>query len=269
MSRYTGKRVVVTGGASGIGAAIASAMAAEGAVVAVLDVNTEQATSVAEKCGGGAVALTCDVSDPAAVADAFGEIDGALGGVDVLVNNAGHAPPRNEQVTQRALGNMQRAMTGESPEPLQALSSLSLDEWDRMLHVHLYGTFYCAREAMARMERTGGGAILNLASILGIAGSAAAPHYAAAKGGIIALTKSMATEGAAAGIRVNAIAPGWIDTPMTQGTLLPEVAAMLRMQIPVHRFGTADEIAALALHLCADEASYTTGQVISANGGLF
>lgn len=139
-----------------------------------------------------------------------------------------------------------------------------------MLRVHLYGTFYCSREAMARMERSEtGGAIVNLASILGIAGSAAAPHYAAAKGGIIALTKSMAAEGAGVGIRVNAIAPGWIDTPMTQGTLVPEVEAMLRMQIPLHRFGTADEIAALALHLCADEASYTTGQVISANGGLF
>ena len=187
----------------------------------------------------------------------------------MLVNNAGHAPPRNEELTQRSLANMQRAMTGESPEPLQALSSLGLDEWDRMLRVHLFGTFYCAREAMTRMQgRESGGVILNMASILGIAGSAAAAHYAAAKGGIIAFTKSLAAEGATAGVRVNAIAPGWIDTPLTQNALAPEVAAMLRMQIPLHRFGTAEEVAALALHLCSDEASYTTGQVISPNGGL-
>ena len=268
MGRYTGKRVVVTGGASGIGAAIALAMAAEGGTVAVLDLDDERAGSIAEKCGGG-IAIGCDVADPDVVAEAFAEIDTALGGVDVLVNNAGHAPPRKEELTRRSLDNMQRVMTGESPQALKSLSALSTDEWDRMLRVHLYGTFYCSREAMARMEAGDGGVILNLASILGIAGSAAAPHYAAAKGGIIALTKSMAAEGAGVGIRVNAIAPGWIDTPMTQGTLIPEVAAMLRMQIPVHRFGTADEIAALALHLCADEASYTTGQVISANGGLF
>ena len=269
-ARYGGKCVVVTGGGSGIGAAIAIAMAAEGGTVAVLDLDVDRAHAIVDKCGGDSLALTCDVADEAAVATAFAEIEAKLGGVDVLVNNAGHAPPRDEARTQRALLNMRRAMTGEAPEPLEALSSLSSDEWDRMLRVHLYGTFYCSRVAMARMQRSEtGGVILNMSSILGIAGSTMAPHYAAAKGGIIALTKSMAAEGATSGVRVNAIAPGWIDTPMTQGTLVPEVAAMLRMQIPAHRFGTADEIAALALHLCADEASYTTGQVISVNGGLF
>ena len=269
-ARYVGKRAVVTGGASGIGAAIAMAMAAEGGAIAVLDLDLERAQAIAGKCGGDSIALACDVADPKAVAGAFGQIDATLGGVDVLVNNAGHAPARDELRTQRALTNMQRAMTGEPPEPLQILSSLGLDDWDRMLRVHLYGTFFCSREAMARMQRdNAGGVILNLASILGIAGSAQAPHYAAAKGGIIALTKSIAAEGATAGVRANAIAPGWIDTPMTQGALVPELAAMLRMQIPAHRFGTPDEIAALAVHLCADEASYTTGQVISVNGGLF
>lgn len=270
MHRYEGKRVVVTGAGSGIGAAIAMSMAAEGAAVAVIDLDAARARSVADKCGADSVALTCDVADAQAVASTFADIDSALGSVDVVVNNAGHAPERNEALTQRVLGNMQRAMTGESQEPLRSLSSLSDDDWDRLIRVHLYGTFYCAREAMTRMERVGdGGVILNMASILGIAGSAVAAHYAAAKGGIIAFTKSLAAEGAAAGIRVNAIAPGWIDTPMTQGALAPEVAGVLRMQIPLHRFGTADEIAALALHLCSDEAGYTTGQVVSVNGGLF
>ena len=228
MSRYTGKRIVITGGASGIGAAIALAMAGEGGIVAVLDLNGEAAKTVADKCDD-AYAIPCDVSDQDAVTSAFAEVDATLGGVDVLVNNAGHAPPRSEELTRRALDNMQRVMTGETPRPLQSLSSLDPGEWDRMLRVHLYGTFYCSREAMARMEHSdAGGVILNVASILGMAGSAAAPHYAAAKGGIIALTKSLAAEGAAAKVRVNAIAPGWIDTPMTQGSLLPEVSAMLR-----------------------------------------
>jgi NAD(P)-dependent dehydrogenase (short-subunit alcohol dehydrogenase family) len=269
MDRYEGKCVAVTGAGSGIGAAVALAMAAEGAAVAVIDMDADRARAISDKCGDGCVALTCDVSDAQAVASTFAEIDSALGSIDVLVNNAGHAPARNEALTGRLLENMQRAMTGESQQPLQSLSSLSLDDWDRMLRVHLYGTFYCAREAMARMERGSGGVILNMSSILGIAGSAAAAHYAAAKGGIIAFTKSLASEGSAAGIRVNAIAPGWIDTPMTQGALTSETGAVLRMQIPMHRFGTPDEIAALALHLCSDEAGYTTGQVISVNGGLF
>ena len=270
MGRYEGSRVAVTGAGSGIGAAIAMGMAAEGAAVAVIDMDAGRARAIADKCGAGSVAFTCDVADAEAVASTFADIDGALGRLDVVVNNAGHAPARNEALTQRTLGNMQRAMTGETQQPLRSLTSLSNDDWDRMIRVHLYGTFFCAREAMTRMERDGaGGAILNMASILGIAGSAAAAHYAAAKGGIIAFTKSLATEGAAAGVRVNAIAPGWIDTPMTQGALAPEIAGVLRMQIPMHRFGTTDEIAALALHLCSDEAGYTTGQVISVNGGLF
>lgn len=269
MERYAGKRVVVTGAGSGIGAAIATAMAAEGATVALLDLDGDTAREVAGECGPGAITIACDVADAVSVASAFADIDDAFGAVDVVVNNAGHAPPRNDELTERGLANMQRAMAGEPPQPLRSLSSLAPDEWDRMIRVHLYGTFHCAREAMTRMERTGtGGAILNMASILGIQGSAAAPHYAAAKGAIIALTKSLAAEGVTSGVRVNAIAPGWIDTPMTQGALRPEVAGMLRMQIPMHRFGTADEIAALALHLCSDEASYTTGQVVSVNGGL-
>ena len=269
MQRYSDKRVAVTGAGSGIGAAIATRLAREGALVAALDLDADRAVATASECGAGSVGLRCDVADAAAVADAFAEIDRALGGVDVVVNNAGHAPPRDEAMTQRAMGNMQRAMAGETPEPLLATSSLDLDDWDRMIRVHLYGTFYCAREAMMRMQASpSGGVILNMASILGIQGSAAAPHYSAAKGGIIALTKSLAAEGVTANVRVNAIAPGWIDTPMTQGVLASETAGLLLMQIPMHRFGTADEIAALAAHLCSEEASYTTGQVVSVNGGL-
>ena len=269
MNRYAGKRVVVTGGASGIGAAITLGMAGEGARVAVLDLNDAAAQTVADKAGNDSVATRCDVSDPEEVAGAFAAVDEAFGGLDVLVSNAGIATTPDPDKVARMLSNMQRAMVGEAPEPMRSISSLDVDEWDRMLRVHLHGTFYCAREAMRRMEEAGGGVILNMSSILGIAGSGGSAHYSAAKGGIIALTKSMAQDGVTAGIRVNAIAPGWIDTPLTQNALAPELAALLRMQIPLHRFGTAEEIAALALHLCADEAGYTTGQIISPNGGLF
>jgi|SRR5947209_3507280 len=268
MARFNNRRVVVTGGGSGIGAAIAVAVAAEGGALALLDRDHEAAQAVADRCGGEALAVACDVADPDAVAAAFAQVDARFGGLDVLVNNAGHAPPPDPALTQRALENMQRAMTQQPPLPLRVLSALDLPAWDRMIRVHLYGTFFCAREAMSRMEQGEGGVILNMASILGLAGSAGAPHYSAAKGGIIALTKSLALEGAAAGVRVNAIAPGWIDTPMTQTVLAPELAAVLQAQIPMHRLGAAEEIAALALHLCAEESSYTTGQVISVNGGL-
>jgi 3-oxoacyl-[acyl-carrier protein] reductase len=268
MSRFSGRSGVVTGAGSGIGAAIARALAAEGAVVALLDVDEQKAKAVATEAGSECLPLGCDVADADAVRSAFRVIDRELPGLDVVVNNAGYAPPRDPAVTARAQGNMQRAATGQLPQPLEALSSLSDEDWDRMLRVHLYGTFYCAREAFARMQHAGGGVIVNMASILGISGAAAAAHYSTAKGGIIALTKSLALEGATAGIRVNAIAPGWIETPMTQDVLDSEVATLLRVQIPLHRFGTAEEIAAAALHLCSDDASYTTGQVLSVNGGL-
>lgn len=268
VERFAGKGAVVTGAGSGIGAAIARALAGDGAAVALLDLDEARAKAVADDAGSSCVGISCDVADAAAVAAAFERVDRELPRLDVLVNNAGHAPPRRPEITDRSMANLQRVMAGEPPQPLEVVSTLADDEWDRMLRVHLSGTFFCAREAFRRMQGAGGGVVLNVASILGIAGSAAAPHYSAAKGGIIALTKSLALEGVNAGIRVNAIAPGWIDTPMTANALAPEVAAMLKMQIPMHRFGTAEEIAAAALHLCSDEASYTTGQIVGVNGGI-
>src|SRR5438270_10314939 len=152
MARFNNRRVVVTGGGSGIGAAIAVAVAAEGGAVALLDRDDDAARAVADRCDGDALALACDVADADAVAAAFAEVDSRLGGVDVLVNNVGHAPPPDPALTQRALENMQRAMTQQPPLPLRVLSALDLQEWDHMIRVHLYGTFFCAREAMSRME---------------------------------------------------------------------------------------------------------------------
>jgi len=136
-----------------------------------------------------------------------------------------------------------------------------------MLAVHLNGTFYCTREALRLMSRRNRGAIVNISSVAALAGIPVAPHYGAAKAGILGFTRSMAREVASRGIRVNAICPGWIDTPMTQD-LPPMMRSMAERQTPLGRFGEPREIANAALFLASDEASFVTGQWLSPNGGL-
>ncbi len=136
-----------------------------------------------------------------------------------------------------------------------------------MLRIHLYGTFHCSREALRAMEDRRSGVILNIASVAALLGLPTSPEYSAAKGGIVSLTKSMAEEVIGAGIRVNAIAPGWIRTPMPLEEVDPRLMPVILAQVPAGRMGEPEDIAALALHLCSDEAAYTTGQVISPNGG--
>ena len=185
----------------------------------------------------------------------------------MLVNNAGIARG-SSQVDPRSLAKLQDFYTGTPHASLRATSNLELAEFDRMLRVHVLGTFLCTREALRRMERRRSGVILNMASVAGILGLPGATDYAAAKGAIIAMTKSLAHEVVAAGIRVNAIAPGYIDTPQLARTVAPEVPALVLTRVGMRRVGRPDEVAALALHLCCDEASYTTGQIVSPNGGI-
>jgi len=137
-----------------------------------------------------------------------------------------------------------------------------------MVEIHLFGTFYCTRAALRVMEERGAGAIVNMASVAGLAGIPGAPHYGAAKAGMIGLTKSLASEFGPLGITVNAIAPGLIDTPMTADTP-PFVRQMVLMRTPLARTGAPEEIAAVALFLASDDASFVTGQVVSPNGGLY
>jgi 3-oxoacyl-[acyl-carrier protein] reductase len=265
--RFDGSVVVVTGGGSGIGEAMCLAFAAEGARMAVLDLDAARADRVARASDGG-VGIECDVGDAASVRSAFAAVDRALGAADVLVNNAGIAD-RREDVQERMLANVQAAAAGQPRQPLRALSTLEPELWHRMLRIHLDGTFYCCREALLRMEKRRRGVILNMGSVAGLAGLATAPHYSGAKGGIIALTRALAQDVAPAGIRVNAIAPGWTETPLTEAAVRPELAALITRQVPLGRWGRPEEIAALALHLASDEAAYTTGQVISPNGGIW
>jgi 3-oxoacyl-[acyl-carrier protein] reductase len=140
-------------------------------------------------------------------------------------------------------------------------------EWRRMLDIHLFGTFYCTRAALRVMEEKGRGAIVNMASLAGITGLVGLPHYSAAKAGIIGFTKAVAQEVGGGGIRVNAIAPGLIDTPMTADAP-PMMRQITLMRTPLARSGAPEEIASVALFLVSDEASFVTGQVLSPNGGL-
>ena len=166
------------------------------------------------------------------------------------------------------LEQMQATMTGGERESLGATQELSDEDWDRMIRVHLYGTFYCTREALKVMEPNRRGAILNISSVAALQGLPGAPDYSAAKAGIIGITRSVAQEVSGSGIRVNAIAPGWIRTPMVQEEIDPRLLPILLAQVPLGGMGEPEHIAALALHLCSDEAAYTTGQVVSPNGGL-
>lgn len=266
--RYEGQVVVVTGGGSGLGEAMCLGFAREGGKVAVVDLREQAAQKVADSCEGEARSYGCDVADADMVRETFAAVDRDLGPVDVLVNNAGIAR-RVQAVQDRMLGEMEAALTGGERNSLGGTTSLGDEEWDRMIRVHLYGTFYCTREALRTMEERRRGAILNLSSVAALQGLPGSPDYSAAKGGIMALTKSVAREVIGAGIRVNAIAPGWIRTPMVQEEIDPRLLPLLIAQVPAGEMGEPEHIAALALHLCSDEAAYTTGQVISPNGGLY
>jgi 3-oxoacyl-[acyl-carrier protein] reductase len=270
MSRLTDKIALVTGAGRGIGAAIARRFAEEGAKVVVTDLDQAVAEQVADEVGG--IALRCDVTDPVEVALVFEKVAGLLGRLDVLVNNAGIGgmEGRSEEEMQarraRILARADEiAAGGPVTQHDDSTLELSDDEWRRMLAVHLDGTFFCCREALRIMRDQGSGSIVNLGSIMGTAGGGGAAHYCAAKAGVLGLTRALAREVVTRGIRVNAIAPGWIATEMTAP--LGDVRALLEAQTPMGRFGDADDVAWAAVYLASDEAKFVTGQVLSPNGG--
>ncbi len=257
-----GRIALVTGGGSGLGAAISRRLAADGAYVIVNDLQAEAASKVAADVGGEAAPF--DVTDSAAFTAA---VDGAVakhGRIDVLVNNAGIVHDRPE-IRERSMANMAARMEGRDVEPLSAVSTLTDEQWDRMIKTHLYGTFYGTRAALRHMEPARSGSIVNLASIYGFVGSAGTADYAAAKGAIVLFTKSVGREVAPLGIHVNAVAPGFIDTPLLEP--MADMKDMLLMQIPSARLGEAEEVANLVRFLAGDEASYCFGDVLTLTGG--
>ena len=224
-----GKVAVVTGGASGIGEAISMRFASQGARIAVLDLNEDAAKLTGDLAGGG-LAIRADVADSDAVEAALRQVEAELGPVDIWVNNAGISPRAHvERVTPLAEKQMAEAANGGITTALEALVRLTDDEWRQMLAVHLDGTFYGTRTAARSMATRGTGTIINVASICGIEGCTGHPHYSAAKGGILAFTRSVAKELIVQGVRVNAIAPGFIDTPMSKVMSEPLTAATIAM----------------------------------------
>jgi 3-oxoacyl-[acyl-carrier protein] reductase len=269
--KLEGRVALVTGAGSGLGREIALTFAREGAWIAVNDVRREAAEAVCretEALGSKAMALPADVSDSVEVAAIVEQLLDEWGRLDILVNNAGIAV-MTEDVKARARAHLEALQRGELPtESVGATREMTDAQWRRTLSIHLDGTFYCTREALRHMETRGSGSIINMASIAGLTGLGGAPDYSAAKAGIIGLTKAVAKEVAARGIRVNAIAPGFIDTPLLDVMDAAAKAALL-FQTPVGRLGEPREIAAVALYLASDDSSFTVGQVISPNGGFY
>jgi 2-hydroxycyclohexanecarboxyl-CoA dehydrogenase len=245
--RLEGRTALVTGGAGGIGAATAHRLAAEGARVAVGDLDLDAAREVAGEIDGVATAL--DVTDTASVASAVATIADALGPVDILVNNA---------------GSDRFAFFVNTDEAL----------WDFVLAVNLRGVLACTHAVLRTMQERGGGVIVNVASEAGRVGSQGSATYSAAKAGVIGFTKAIARESARFGVRCNAVAPGPIETPLLNSApeQLGELGARLKQGMidatAVRRIGEPDEVAAVIAFLACDDASYVTGQTVNVSGGL-
>ena len=269
------KTAFITGAASGLGAEIALAFAREGAKVFVTDVAADGAKKIAAQCSAltaGAGSGLCNVADSGSVKEAFQAFDARMGRLDILVNNAGivhHDPDYVERVRRIPQAQLAEMLSGAGIMTHYDLIENTTDEmFDRMLKVHLYGTFYSTREALPRMRAHGGGRIINMGSIMGSASLPGAPDYCAAKGGIMAFTRASAREAASYGVLVNAIAPGFIDTPLLVD-LNDDSRKILALQTPLGRFGTPAEVAGAAVFLAGPDATFMTGQVVSPNGGIY
>jgi 3-oxoacyl-[acyl-carrier protein] reductase len=270
--RLKDKVALVTGGGSGIGRAIALRFGQEGARVVVNDVRREAAQKTADEIGAGARAVQADVADAAQVKAMFAEIDRELGTLDILVNNAGIAytpDDRRAALSAKSEARVTEMLSGQGVQTHWDITQEMTDaSWHRMIGVHLNGTFFCTREALRIMARHNRGAIVNLSSVAGLMGLEQVPHYSAAKGGILSFTRAVAREVASRNIRVNAICPGYVETPMTEG-MSPLIRAVVLSRTPLNRTGGPEEIAATALFLVSDEGAFYTGQWLSPNGGLF
>jgi 3-oxoacyl-[acyl-carrier protein] reductase len=239
------KVALVTGASQGIGRATSLALAEAGATVAIAARNTEKLASLAAEiaaAGGEALAVPMDVADPAQVKTGFQQLLAKLGKLDILVNNAA--------ITRDTLA-----------------LRMKLEDWDAVLRTNLTGAHLCIQQALGAMLKQRAGRIINITSVVAETGNAGQANYVASKAGLIGLTRAIAVEVASRSITVNAIAPGFISTPMTD-PLSQEIKDKMKSMIPLGRFGTDRDVAAAIVFLASDEAGYITGQVLDVNGGL-
>jgi meso-butanediol dehydrogenase / (S,S)-butanediol dehydrogenase / diacetyl reductase len=241
MRGLKGKRVLVTGGASGIGAATAARFLEEGAQVCVLDRDASARDRIAKELSALTATIPGDVSNLAEVKSAFAQAISKMGGVDVLINNAGISIRHN-------------------------FLDITPEEWNRVMSVNLTGVFYAAQTAARHMSERGSGVILNTASTNGMVGQPFYADYNATKAGVIELTRTMAIE-LAPKVRVNAVAPGYVLTPMQRAEYTDAMLEEVNRKIPLGRHARPEEIAALFAYLASDDAAYVTGHVYTIDGG--
>lgn len=269
-NRLNGKTAVITGGAKGLGRSIAEKFYEEGCEIIICDVLSSEAHKVATNLKGKSFEL--DVSDSKQVSSIFNDINNLYDKIDILINNAGINGFENRPDIIEERININKAQIREYSENktinthFDVTVNMSDFDWFKMINTHLSGTFFCTREALKIMNKSNSGSIINMGSVLGTTGGPSSPHYSAAKGGILAYTRALARELASRNIRVNAIAPGYIDTDMTNN--LGYVKDIVKSQTPMKKFGVAEDIAWAAVYLASDEAKFMTGQTISPNGGF-
>jgi 3-oxoacyl-[acyl-carrier protein] reductase len=244
--KLAGKVALVTGGAQGIGKAVALLLARNGADIVVSDINLEKAEETAKEVqalGRNALAMKVDVAKLDDVEKMVGAILAQFGKVDILINNAGIARDK-------------------------LILRMTEEDWDAVLNINLKGTFNCTKAVVRHMSKQKSGKIVNIASVVGEMGNAGQGNYAASKAGVIGFTKTIAREFAQRGINVNAIAPGYIETPMTDA-LPDKVKEELKRLIPLDRLGKPEDVAEAVLFLVSESAGYITGQVLNVNGGIY
>jgi len=242
MFDLTGKSALVTGASGGIGGAIARALHRQGATVGLSGTRTEPLEKLKAELGERAHVLPADLGDPVAIEALLKSADAALGGIDILINNAG-----------LTRDNLAMRMKDE--------------DWQTVIDVNLTAGFRLARGAMRGMMKKRWGRIIGITSVVGVTGNPGQANYAAAKAGMIGMSKSLAQEVASRNITVNCVAPGFIETQMT-GVLNEDQKARIMTAIPAGRLGQSDEIAAAVVYLASPEAAYVTGQTIHVNGGM-
>ncbi len=242
MFDLTGKAALVTGASGGIGGAIARALHKQGAAVALSGTRAEALEALKAELGERAHVIVARMDDPADIERLAKEAEAAMGKIDILVNNAG--------ITR---DNLSMRMKDE--------------DWEKVLQVNLTGTFRLTRAAMRGMMRRRHGRVINITSVVGVTGNPGQANYAAAKAGLIGMSKSLAQELASRSITVNCVAPGFIATPMTD-VLTEDQKKMILGRVPAERLGTPEEIAAGVVYLASDEAAYVSGQTLHINGGM-